>query len=293
MIKISDTDISETNVLFWQFESIAMQSKFIDINKHINMTSEPYEKILTSDVPLQIWNNKKIYTCNYKPVKTSKFKIINYPLFWMRDCFKLKKQYQKTKSKSLICLLNNHTHYRNKLYNVLKTNKDTWLSCTWEDLHLPSEKKLSANELYFKIFVPDEYFNSTWDIVTETGNITPHNIISEKTFRPLFLGKPFISFGFVSMYKELAKLGFIFEKELTKFDKNNKDRFDIFLNVVKKLHKTEPNLQIIEHNKKIAQKVFEESKKQQKLVDELNKKLRYKTFITKDMYEYLKDTGKI
>jgi len=160
-------------------------------------------------------------------------------------------------------------------------------------LHLPSEKKLSANELYFKIFVPDEYFNSTWDIVTETGNITPHNIISEKTFRPLFLGKPFISFGFVSMYKELAKLGFIFEKKLTKFDKNNKDRFDIFLNVVKKLHKTEPNLQIIEHNKKIAQKVFEESKKQQKLVDELNKKLRYKTFITKDMYEYLKDTGKI
>jgi hypothetical protein len=293
MIRLSDVGNINTNVLLWKFQDPAMRTKFVEINKHLNMITEPFEKIYSSNVPIEAFKNKILYTANFKPVKTHYFTVINYPYFWMNQHYIIPTNVPTTDSKKYICLMNNDNYHRKIMYEHIKNDKDICYSCGWKNIKLPSENNTNVKAgdvLLYNYPIPVEYMNAKWDIVIETGDNEPHNMISEKTFRPLYVGKSFISFGFPGMYKCLENLGFKFDKKLTRFDKNREDRFDIFLDTLNniKTKKVLQNYHYLSHNQKLAKHI--RAKHNFKTDGSLlHKKLSYETFITKDMYQFLND----
>ena len=85
---------------------------------------------------------------------------------------------------------------------------------------------------------PDEYYTSFVDVVTEST--LEAALLSEKTAVPLYLGKPFLTFGCVN-YSErvLKKLGFLLYDELFDYDfdktTDTKERIKQFVDNVKRI----------------------------------------------------------
>tara|TARA_B100000683_G_scaffold267784_1_gene301995 strand:+ start:4445 stop:5377 length:933 start_codon:yes stop_codon:yes gene_type:complete len=283
---------SNCECLHKRFTNKELQYEFIKINKYINISAEPIEELtIRQKIPKEYLKNCLIYCCNADKVVGYNMEV--FPLFWMYgrpltdfNIKKIKKKYitmngapsdtrtgliQYLKEKNLL----KHGYY--SLYNGYQP----------PEYILPSEKN-TKHHFEVKYSYPIEWYNSTYDFQIETCNQEglPFYCITEKTFRPLLSGKPFLNFGFAGMYKLLKSFGFKFNNQLL-FDEDVKNRFDLYLNeVAEQMHK-EPNMNLVLHNKKIARTLYENNKESHaKFLQQLDN-LSNKTYLNRKMVNHL------
>ena len=266
--------------------------EFLKINKYINIITEPIEELtVRHKIPKEYLKDCIIYSCNVDKIDDYKMQV--FPFFWMIrwpltdfNIKKVKKKYitmngapsttrtgliQYLKEKNLL----NHGYY--SLYNGYQP--PTYV--------LPSEKN-TKHHFDVRESYPIEWYNSTYDFQIESCSQEgiPFYCITEKTFRPLLSGKPFLNYGFAGMYKLLKSFGFRFNNKLL-FDEDVNNRFDLYLNeVTEQIHK-EPDMDLVLHNKKVARSLY---LKRKKPLDEFLKPLENlstKTYLTKQMIKFL------
>ena len=199
---------SNCECLHKRFTNKELQYEFIKINKYINISAEPIEELtIRQKIPKEYLKNCLIYCCNADKVVGYNMEV--FPLFWMYgrpltdfNIKKIKKKYitmngapsdtrtgliQYLKEKNLL----KHGYY--SLYNGYQP----------PEYILPSEKN-TKHHFEVKYSYPIEWYNSTYDFQIETCNQEglPFYCITEKTFRPLLSGKPFLNFGFAGILRK-------------------------------------------------------------------------------------------
>jgi hypothetical protein len=120
--------------------------------------------------------------------------------------------------------------------------------------------------------LPLEYEQSFFELVCES-NLTHGLSMTEKTFKPIFYEKPFISIASKNYYRKLKELGFELYDEIFDYsfdDKNLEIRINSILDQVKNILSFDKNYcqkiinsisNKINHNKKTLLKYYEENKK--------------------------------
>ena len=135
--------------------------------------------------------------------------------------------------KKFITLIGIENTYRVLYYDFIK-NYLTFSYYNFNWLKLTNLKKTARNYP-----LAEEYNDAFWEFGIETGNYYQeimYTFISEKTWRPLFLGKPFLNFGYAGMYKRLESYGITLNPDINyDFDSNTKNRFKLFCEEVKRL----------------------------------------------------------
>ena len=122
---------------------------------------------------------------------------------------------------------------------------------------MPSESKaIGYHNVRFRF--PIEWHDSLYEFNIETGGETgdPYKALSEKTFRPLLCGQPFLNYGYPGMYKKLKQWGFKFDADL-EFDKDIPDRFHLYVTEVTRIVNTPVDNRLIEENKKVIKTIRE------------------------------------
>ena len=161
----------------------------------------------------------------------------------------------------------------------------------WDPLNksisLPSEENESTH-YDVKHVLPIEWFNSIYEFEIETSSTSgiPYLFISEKTFRPLLSGKPFLNYGYPGMYKKLKDYGFEFDADLS-FDENTNDRFDLYVKEVIRLINTPVSWYIVNKNKEVARELYNNSIQHFKAFEQELGTLKDMIYLDNEMIEYL------
>ena len=148
-------------------------------------------------------------------------------------------------NKKFICLIFDSTKdHRKVIYDFILTNDlDCYVSRIDQNIRLteiPEHYKNGYHKNNFNYGVPKEYFMSLIEFVSETFvKFSSH--FSEKTFKPLFYKKPFVTFAGPYYYETLKKYNFELYNELFdySFDKNESpdERLSDILIQIKELNK--------------------------------------------------------
>jgi hypothetical protein len=160
-----------------------------------------------------------------------------HPLFWAQEVANHNMSYYPNlKRKKFISIMNKKTYTRTSLSNILlKYENNSYYNYFGKN----NLKTIDKNWLNSRAY-PVEYDYVDWEFGVETGGYNKkydmYKCITEKTWRPLKLGKPFLVFGYPGMYKRLKKYGFILSNDIDySFDNNTGNRFDLFCNEVERL----------------------------------------------------------
>lgn len=238
--------------------------KFFKINKNIDISTEPIEDLTDRySIALHLLADSKIYCSSAIP--TGDFSVVSFPLFWM---------YRRplvdfdttTFEKKFITMNGSYSPTRVELISrLINANLiDDGYYSLWNfannNIALPSENSVSH---YFSVkhTLPIEWYNSLYEFEIETSSKsgTPYHFISEKTFRPLLSGKPFLNYGFPGMYEQLKNYGFEFEHDL-EFDNDVENRFELYTaEVIRLINSTDYSVKLLEKNKKVARDLYEKN----------------------------------
>jgi len=178
--------------------------------------------------------------------KTKMFKSDPWLLFnaYNQNRNKFECNFYAEPNKKFICLMfNSQKDHRKTVYDfIISKNFDCYVSKFDEDIKLteiPEHYEHGYHKDNFNYGVPKEYFYALIDIVTESYiNFSSH--FSEKSYKPLFYKKPFITIAGPYYYDTLKKYNFELYDEL--FDYS----FDIVENKEQRI--SEILLQLLEIN---------------------------------------------
>lgn len=272
-----------------------LQKQFFEINKHINISPEPLEELTERwDIPIDWLKNCRIYTCNVD--KSHNLDMIVFPLFWMY-CRPLTDFNIKKADKRFITMNGAYSYTREVLLRFLKEKnllKEGYYSL-WNNIgsgpqrtySLPSEKT-SNHHFAVKHTLPIEWYKSVYEFQIETCGINgdPFYCITEKTFRPLLSGKPFLNFGYPGMYKLLKSFGFKFDGDLS-FDEDVYKRFEKYLSEVTKQINKDPNMDLVLHNKKVARDLYKNFKERNYKFISQFEDFTDRNYFNKEMIDFL------
>ena len=121
--------------------------------------------------------------------------------------------------KKFICLTFSSKSHRTRILNFIKSNNlDSYFSINAKQLtEMPECYPNGFYKNRFDYGVPKEYFYSMIDIVAESYvNFSSH--FSEKSYKPLFYKKPFITVAGPYYYETMKKYGFELYDELFDYD---------------------------------------------------------------------------
>lgn len=267
--------------------------RFFEINKFIDISSEPLEE-LTDRLPVSksLIENSNIYCCSIEKKYPNQN---NFPLYWLY-AYKVEDfDINENKEKQFVTMNGNYSKTRIDFISKLQNAEllDLGYYSLWSidsPVRLPSENSRLKNHNRVKHRVPLEWHNSLYDFQLETSSAegVPYFFISEKTFRPLLGGKPFLNYGYPGMYKKLKSYGFKFECNL-EFDKDIPNRFSLYIEEVKRLIKTPPSKTLVQENKKIARKLCQSNQNNfNKFYHNVNQ-LVNKIYLDKEMIRYLRN----
>ena len=266
-------------------------NRFFEINNYIDISTEPLEEITdrykVSNIVLDF---SKIY-CSSIESKTKN--IITFPLFWMYKRPLVDFNLLHGNHRKFITLNGSYSKTRIKLISDLSDAgllKHGYYSL-WDPLNksIPLPSEVNERTHYdVKHVLPIEWFNSIYEFEIETSSTSgiPYLFISEKTFRPLLSGKPFLNYGYPGMYKKLKDYGFEFDADLS-FDKNIDNRFDLYVKEVIRLITTPVSWDLVNKNKKVALELYHNNIQQFKTFEEELGKLKDMIYIDDEMIEYL------
>lgn len=156
-------------------------------------------------------NFDKIYTNVQKPYK---FLFLN----------KRKDIYRE----NLISLLNNEHILQDALWSNLSADKN--LPEKYNDYYNDAHKRPVINNTIYDdtwkdgTIVPELYVDTYFSVITETNFFIPTEYRTEKIYKPLLIGHPFIVVSGYGYYKGLHNMGF------KTFDSLINERFDTILN---------------------------------------------------------------
>jgi hypothetical protein len=267
--------------------------RFFEINQNINISTEPVEDLIDrhSIDPGLIANN----TIYCSSIATSvNFNLVIFPLFWMYSRPLVDFDINNSKKKKFITINGAYSTIRNEFISRLNTTNlinDGYFSL-WNyngnSICLPSEKH-ATHHFSVKHVLPIEWHNSLYEFEIETSSSSgiPYLFISEKTFRPLLSGKPFLNYGYPGMYQKLKDYGFTFDFDL-EFDNDVYNRFDLyFAEVVRLINEPFIPYELIKQNKKIARDLYNDNLVEfnnfKKQIDELSQV----TYLDDKMMEYI------
>lgn len=224
---------------FRQTQDKFAMKNYLDKFVNLDLSAEPIEDLIDRDTVIQKeWlSGKQIWTCNFD-YKENDFVIHQFPLYWaykVSETYTNKNISKKTfkPKKQFITLIWTDTAVRKNWYNFIKN----YLNNGYYNFNFLNIKNISKTQRWQNL--PKEYFNTIWEFGIESGSKTQnvcYQCITEKTFRPLFFGKPFLVFGAPGMYKKLNSFGITLSPHIDyTFDKDVKNRWGRFCIEVKKL----------------------------------------------------------
>jgi hypothetical protein len=260
--------------------------RFFEINNYIDISAEPLEELtVRHNINSSVINNSKIYCSS---ISAASDNIINFPLFWMYG--RPLVDYVPNNSYKFITMNGAASTTRSKLISRLKSAEvlNQGVYSLWPNISLPSEKDVTSH-YHVKKTLPKEWYRSLYEFQIETCSISgvPYLFISEKTFRPLLSGKPFLNYGYPGMYKKLIEYGFTFDCDLS-FDENVDNRFDLYINEIIRLINTSIDVIIVKNNKKVARQLYNDNLKDLKIFEDQLENLKDMIYLDKEMIEYLK-----
>jgi hypothetical protein len=260
--------------------------RFFEINSHIDISAEPLEELtVRHNINSSIINNSKIYCSSISAISDN---IINFPLFWMYG--RPLVDYVPNDTYKFITMNGAASTTRSELISKLQSAEilNQGVYSLWPDISLPSEKDATSH-YHVKKTLPKEWYHSLYEFQIETCSLSgvPYLFISEKTFRPLLSGKPFLNYGYAGMYKKLIEYGFTFDCDLS-FDEDVDNRFDLYVKEVIRLINTPFNVTIVKNNKKVARQIYNDNLKHLKIFEEQLENLKDMIYLDKEMIEYLK-----
>jgi len=126
------------------------------------------------------------------------------------------------------------TQNRKTLANKLLEYQEHGYCQLHDNTDLKNRKKVNYKQ------IPAEYNYATWEFGIESGGYKNENYMykcfTEKTWRPLCFGKPFLVFGYPGMYKRLESYGFRLSSDINyEFDQDVPNRFELFCNEVERI----------------------------------------------------------
>lgn len=246
-------DWNELNRIRQTCDCVSIKN-YLDKFKKLDLSSEPIEDLLERDCFIQKeWiKDKHVWSCNFD-YNAKGFTLHQFPLWWaykLRDIYSDKDILNKNfkSKKQFITLIWSETVVKKNWYNFIKN----YLDDAYYNFNFLNINNLSETHRWKQL--PREYFDSVWEFGIESGskldNIC-YQCITEKTFRPLFFGKPFLVFGSPGMYNKLKTFGITLNPYVNyTFDKNVKNRWDLFCLEVKKLLNDDNHEQHFLHAKK-------------------------------------------
>jgi len=259
--------------------------KFFKINNYIDISTEPIEELTDRyNVDPSVIKNSTIYCSSIFPTSDN---IITFPLFWLYG-YKLVDYKINFRNKFITmngATSKTRTEFISRLESAGVLNQGIY--SLWPNVSLPSEKGITTH-YDVKRSLPEEWYHSLYEFEIETCSTAgvPYLFISEKTFRPLLSGKPFLNYGYPGMYKKLKDYGFKFDADLS-FDEDIDNRFDLYIKEVIRLIDTPVDFSIIQQNKKIARKLYRDNKARFHKFHKRSKKLNNRIYLDNEMIGYL------
>jgi len=227
--------------------------EFFSINNYINIDVEPIEDLtVRHGIPISWLKNKTVFTCNVKEAEKlyKDFKLVTFELLWLYDSKRYKSE-DIDIDKDFVSINGSTSIRRQQLVEHLKS-KNGYISYWGGGYNekLPSESNAKSHYTV-KHNTPVEFYKGRYVFEIETGgeNGIQWPCITEKTFRPLLLGKPFLHFGYKGYYDKLKQYGFKFE------DYTNYSSFNEYLENIDKMLIKEPDWKLVEYNKNLAEKI--------------------------------------
>lgn len=251
----------------FNFDSCCIHKKFLDrpnlfkrffeINNYIDISTEPLEELTVRyNVDPLLIENSTIYCSSISAASNN---IINFPLFWMYS--RPLVDYMPNSNYKFITMNGATSTTRTEFISKLESAEilNQGVHSLWPSVSLPSEQDATTH-FDVKKTLPEEWYRSLYEFEIETCSTSgvPYLFISEKTFRPLLSGKPFLNYGYPGMYKKLKEYGFIFDYNLS-FDEDVDNRFDLYVKEVIRLINTPVSFSIEQKNKKIARQLYNDN----------------------------------
>ena len=216
--------------------NLNLLKEFLESNEYLYFSNEPFEHLTIrwNLKPSLFKNNTIICASNEESNNLNIIKLPFYHLYRSDVFYKdFKINFNIKPKKKFITLIGIENAYRVLYYDFIK-NYLTFGYYNFNWLKLTNLKKTARNYP-----LAEEYNNAFWEFGIETGDHSKkiiYTFISEKTWRPLLLGKPFLNFGYPGMYKRLESYGITPNPDINyNFDNNTENRFELFCNEVKRL----------------------------------------------------------
>lgn len=256
-----------------------------EAHSNIDKLSESFiEKLIKNDIDINrlILAKNDSSSFDLKKIQYSNHYINScfFPHFFVNTFLEMKKyvkqNYDCKKEKSFLCLnrrlhkhkfkvleeLNNQNYLEDTFYTAVKsyTNLSTNSFIDFPkqlDGDIMYGEKLSVADEHLYRINPNWYYKSKLNIVTETIFYTNEIHITEKTWKPIYLGIPFVVAASKNHLKNLKEFGFkTFDKFIDEsYDNINGDeKIPLIIEQAKNLSKIYNNsdiLDIIEYNKKL------------------------------------------
>ena len=166
------------------YEKFKFRFYTLDFNAPEPFISDPW-------MLFAVYNDTNKYVCNYTAVPHKKFISLNW---------------------------NSKSHRRKVL--AMMPHLDAYYSDLSDEQNLTEIPQFYPNGYYkdrFDYGVPKEYFHALIDVVTESYVGTASHF-SEKSYKPLYYKKPFITVAGPNYYATMVKYGFVLYDELFDYD---------------------------------------------------------------------------
>lgn len=196
-----------------------------------NNPFEPIEDLLIRKrIDVDILKTRKWTTCNFD--YEGDLDVECYPLAWAHETVaRLKnKKIVYANKKKFITLIWTANKNRHMWYNFIKK----YFNCGYYNFAFKGLSNIKSAIRWEKL--PKEYYETIWEFGIESGKDKPFKCITEKTYRPLSLSKPFLVYGHPGMYKKLQQLGFTLNPYIDySFDEDRKNRWVLFCKEIERL----------------------------------------------------------
>lgn len=214
--------------------------------------------------------------CSYGENEKSNLKVIRWPNYFLYDFFVRRRSLivdtNPEDIKYLFTLLNGRVRSHRvflmdqlEKYDLLSENKFTWHSKYDSKMVFkfwnPQVTKLDGDHFQKSQYgYPNEMYQSLLELVSETSIDVP--FISEKTYRPIVLKKPFIISGMRGVHKYLESLGYQLHRNIIDYSFDDEENWHLRTEMLvkelkrlssldfKKLH--QDMKPVIEHNHNLA-----------------------------------------
>jgi hypothetical protein len=160
----------------------------------------------------------------------------------------------------LIDLLSKHNLLQYSAYSWHNNNDRGVIPHSYQLKHFNGDTKILDNRYAVykdQCYVPTEFYQSFFQLVSESTNKVP--FLTEKTFMPIIVGKPFIIAGCQGIHKNLQELGFKLYDELFDYEFDNindiEQRYEMICFEIKKISKI-PLENLNKYNYSLTKKIL-------------------------------------